>query len=275
MCCKSTVTDFKAVYEMVKQRFVTGKDGLDMLSKQNIIEGLKNIGIQTGMELEVHSSLSSFGRVDGGAEAVISALKECCGTEGSIFMPSLRLSLPKELTQEDKQLGIVTKIEILPENYERSAMGIIADTFRKQSDTQTGTGVFRISGWGYNADRAVIGGLDYIIHNGGKALLLGVDIYKLTAMHYVESNLPKEISDIFAPSDEINKIYPPDKWIIETGEPPVKAWHTIQRIAYEKGLIRDGLIGNCKVMFFDIWNVVELYENELKRNPYKLYGIER
>ena len=36
-----------------------------------------------------------------------------------------------------------------------------------------------------NAEQAAIGGLDYVIHNGGKALLLGVDIYKLTAMHYM------------------------------------------------------------------------------------------
>ena len=53
-----------------------------MLSKQKIIDGLKDIGIQTGMELEVHSSLSSFGFVDGGAHTVIAALKECCGPEG-------------------------------------------------------------------------------------------------------------------------------------------------------------------------------------------------
>lgn len=27
-------------------------------------------------------------------------------------------------------------------------------------------------------------------------------------------------------------------------------------------------------MFFDIWNVVFMYENELKNNPYELWGIE-
>lgn len=70
-------------------------------------------------------------------------------------------------------------------------------------------------------------------------------------------------------------VYPSNKWLIEAGTFSVKPWYTIQNIAYEKGVIKDGLIGNSKVMFFDIWDVVGLYEQELKNNPYKLYGLER
>lgn len=104
--------------------------------------------------------------------------------------------------------------------------------------------------------------------------MLGVDIYKLTAMHYVEDLLPDDIKNHFPLSDEINKFYPSDKWFIEAGTFPVKPWYTIQNMAYEKGVIKDGIIGNSKVMFFDIWDVVGLYEQELKNNPYKLYGLE-
>ncbi|MGN0641883.1 MAG: hypothetical protein ACI4JJ_01935 [Huintestinicola sp.] len=38
--------------------------------------------------------------------------------------------------------------------------------------------------------------------------IISVHIYKLTAMHYMEDILPKEISDIFATSGEVSKIYP-------------------------------------------------------------------
>lgn len=41
-----------------------------------ILSGLKKLGVKEKMELEVHSSLSSFGFVDGGAIQVIDALKE-------------------------------------------------------------------------------------------------------------------------------------------------------------------------------------------------------
>lgn len=246
----------------------------EMLTKTDIVQALKGMGIKQGDELEVHSSLRSFGYVDGGAETVIAALKECCGKNGSIFMPALRLSPNLELTESDRQMGIVTKVKILPEDCEKSAMGAIADRFRNQSDTKTGSGIFRISGWGRNAGKAVEGGLDYVIHNGGKALLLGVDIYKLTAMHYVEDALPTEIGAIFAPGEMVNEKYPPSEWLIETGEPPVKAWYTIQSMAYERNLIQDGYIGTCKAMLFRIWDVVSLYQQELQKNPFKLYGLE-
>lgn len=243
------------------------------ITKQDIINRLLDLGLKSGDEIEVHSSLSSFGYVDGGAETVISALKEVVGVNGSIFMPALRLSKELPLTQQDKLLGITTKIRILPENCEHSAMGIIADTFRKMPDTITNDGIFRISAWGKSANE-VKDGLQYLIHNGGKALMFGVDIYKLTAMHYVEDLLPDDIKNYFPLCDEINKVYPPGKWLIEAGAFSVKPWYIIQNMAYEKGVIKDCIIGNSKVMFFDILDIVGLYEQELKNNPYKLYGLE-
>lgn len=244
------------------------------IKKQDIINGLLDLGLKSGDEIEVHSSLSSFGYVEGGTETVISALKEVVGENGSIFMPALRLSKELPLTEQDKALGITTKIQILLEDCGHSAMGIIADTFRQMSDTITNDGIFRISVWGKSANE-VKDGLQYLIYNGGKALMLGVDIYKLTAMHYVEDLLPEDIKNYFPLSDEINATYPPDKWLIEAGTFPVKPWYTIQKMAYEKGAIKDGRIGNAKVMFFNIWDIVGLYEQELKNNPYKLYGLER
>ena len=245
-----------------------------MITAQIIVDHLQNLGVTGESELEVHSSLSSFGFVEGGAETVIQALKTTCA-QGSLFMPALRLSPELPLTEEDKQWGITTKIQILPPDAPKTAMGVIADTFRKQPDVLTGDGVFRISGWGRNADKAVSSGLDYVIHNNGWALLLGVDIYKLTAMHYVESLLPSEIGDIFAPTEEISLHYPASEWLMEAGHPPVKAWYRIQEMAYNRNLIREDYIGSCKVMYFKIWDVVGLYEQELRKDPYKLYGVEK
>ena len=244
------------------------------MNKSQLVKELKKVGLQEGMILEVHSSLSSFGHIEGGAETIIEALIECVGENGSIFMPALALSPELELTEEDKTMGITVKIKVLPEDAPRTAMGIIADTFRQRGDVCMGQGVIRTAGWGQHAAEAAKGGLDHVIQNGGKALLLGVDIYKLTAMHYVEDALPKAISDLFAPTEEINAKYPPEEWFMEAGEPPVKPWYTIQDMARERGLIQEGYIGQCKYMFFDVWDVVSIYKEELEKNPYKLYGLE-
>ena len=249
--------------------------GETYMNKQDLINAFQKIGVEKGMALEVHSSLSSFGYVEGGADAVIDALMECVGEEGSLFMPALRLSTELPLTEEDKKMGVTVKIKVLPENADRTAMGLIADTFRRRPDVVTSTGVIRTSGWGKHAKEALTGGLDYVINNGGKALMLGVDIYKLTAMHYMEDALPKEISEVFAPTDEINQKYPLEEWFMEAGAPPVKPWYAIQDMAYEKGLVKSGLIGSCRYMFFDLLPVVSLYRQELQKDAFALYGLKR
>ena len=246
-----------------------------MVTKQQLRDSLAELGIGKGMTLEVHSSLSGFGELEGGAVTVIDTLKELVTDEGSIFMPALRFSRELPLTDEDKKLGITVKIKILSPDEEHTAMGVVADTFRAMPDTFTGRDTISTSGWGKHGREALTGGLDYAIHNGGKALLLGVDIYKLTAMHYVEPITPEDINSQFAPTEEINRLYPPDKWLIEAGHPPVKAWYKIQAMAYERGLIREAQIGACKAMFFDIWSVGSLYENELKTDPYGLWGMKK
>lgn len=85
------------------------------MNKAQLVEELKRVGLQEGMVLEVHSSLSSFGYIEGGAETVIEALIECVGETGSIFMPALALSSEMELTEADREMGVTVKIKVLPE----------------------------------------------------------------------------------------------------------------------------------------------------------------
>lgn len=47
--------------------------------------GLQKLGIKPGMELEVHSSLKSFGYVDRGAITVIEAIKETVGNPYKLY----------------------------------------------------------------------------------------------------------------------------------------------------------------------------------------------
>ena len=241
------------------------------LSREEIIAGLYQLGVKNGMDIAVHSSLSSLGYVAGGAVTVIEALKEVVGMEGSIFMPALRLSPELPLDEIDRKNGLLRKIRILSEDEPRSAMGLIADTFRLMPDTIVGEGVFAASAWGKQA-KEVTNMFQYLIDHDGKAVMIGVDIYRLTAMHHVEEYLPAEISEIIK-SPRLKELYDPDQWFVEDGKAPVKAWYTIQEMAYEKGYIRDGMIGKAKCMLMDIPNVVGLYKEELIKDPYKLYGV--
>jgi aminoglycoside N3'-acetyltransferase len=58
------------------------------VTRQQIANGLRQIGVQSGELLLVHSSLSSFGHVVGGAPAVVEALLDVAGPDGTVFVPT-------------------------------------------------------------------------------------------------------------------------------------------------------------------------------------------
>ena len=117
------------------------------MNKADLVNWFRILGVRPGMALEVHSSLSSFGYVEGGADTVIEALMESVGTEGAIVMPSFTISTPLELTKEDKRLNIAEKVKILREDdlTADNGMGVIANTFRDRTDTVLGKGQFRVT----------------------------------------------------------------------------------------------------------------------------------
>jgi aminoglycoside 3-N-acetyltransferase len=57
--------------------------------REDIVAGLRAIGLPVGAVALVHSSLSSFGHVAGGASTVIQALIEAVGAEGTVMVPTL------------------------------------------------------------------------------------------------------------------------------------------------------------------------------------------
>ena len=59
-----------------------------LVTPDDITTALKEIGVQKGQAVMVHTSLGSLGYVCGGAQSVIEALIESVGAEGTIMMPT-------------------------------------------------------------------------------------------------------------------------------------------------------------------------------------------
>ncbi len=59
-----------------------------MTSRERIYEDLIKLGLTEGDTVIVHSSLSSMGNVEGGAETVIEALSDVIGKEGTLLFPA-------------------------------------------------------------------------------------------------------------------------------------------------------------------------------------------
>ena len=71
-----------------------GRKGIDMpVTKQQIISDLIALGIEPGVTVMMHSSLSALGPVEGGPEAVVDALLEVIGPDGTLLVPAFRDSV--------------------------------------------------------------------------------------------------------------------------------------------------------------------------------------
>jgi aminoglycoside 3-N-acetyltransferase len=58
------------------------------VTKRDIVSGLYELGLAPGSGVMVHSSLRSFGHVEGGARTVVEALMEVVSSSGTLMMPS-------------------------------------------------------------------------------------------------------------------------------------------------------------------------------------------
>ena len=61
---------------------------MQVILKEEIIQKLREVGLNLGDTVMVHTSLKSMGYVCGGAQTVIEALIEAVGQNGTIMMPS-------------------------------------------------------------------------------------------------------------------------------------------------------------------------------------------
>lgn len=273
----SIILSLKLMYITILRHFME-RDCLNMngetVTLSEMQDGFSALGVKRGMMLEVHCSLSSFGYVEGGAQTVITALQSTVGNDGAIVMPSFLNSRDFPLSDEDRALGLTLKVRNLHENSESSGMGIVSDTFRQMPGVITGEGHYRVSAWGKDAEQHAASGFQKIIDEGGAALLIGVDIYRMSSMHYVEGCMPQSIRDKFKPSEAARAKYPEVDWFIEAWSPDAKPWYTIQKLAYEHGYIVDRMIGQSKCMLCQVKPVVQLYEHALRTQPFKLYGLE-
>ena len=163
-----------------------------VITKNDINEALTALGITPGQTIMVHTSLGKIGYVCGGAQAVIEALIEVVGSEGTIMMPTQSW---KNLDPED---GVHWTVEekdwqIIRDNwpaYDKkltptNTMGAVAEMFRSWPGVARSDHPARsVSAWGKNAE--------YLVKN-------------------------HDLSNIFGDGSPIGKLYDLDGYVLLIG----------------------------------------------------------
>lgn len=244
------------------------------LTGQDLAEGFQGIGLKAGCSVLVHSSLSSFGTVEGGAETVIGALRRVIGDEGTLIVPTLTGK-----RSDSEEVPPVFDVRTTP-----CWTGIIPETFRKMEGTLRSLHpTHSVAAIGGRRDFIVEGheriltpcgeGSPYYKNSllGGYILLIGVDQNSNTTVHTCEeiSNVPyhlhKEITDIYITGYSGERILV--KTMLHDWEKPETDFNKFEELFTEKGIMKKGKIGNSQLRLIDARGMLEEAETILRRDP--------
>ncbi len=157
-----------------------------MLTKEQLIEQLKAIGVESGMDLLMHSSLKRVGPVEGGADTIIDALLEVLGPEGTLMMSTVS--------------GNVNPTQpVFHVDHTPSTVGALSNVFRKRKNVlRSMHPVHSIVAYGPKAKFYTEGHLEAntpwspdspygkVMRNGAKILFFGVNFTCNTCLHALE-----------------------------------------------------------------------------------------
>lgn len=225
-----------------------------------IVRELRRLGVESGDILTVHSALSSFGKVAGGAKAVVDALLETVGPAGTLLMPSLVAARPYDFRSSPSAMGAISEEFRRRPGVRRSlnpcvpacAFGPRAEEFLKDH---------------HRAACPYIGSpYDLAAKAGGYVLLLGVDQDRNTTLHCAEAfaKLPYLTGGAVPYVDERGKTQT-YKYVLGAG--PHRDFIGVDPLLREAGVLKLGRIGRCVARLMKGQEMIDLLVRELKREP--------
>lgn len=236
-------------------------EAMKAVTRDDIVAGLAEVGLRVGDTVVVHSSLSSFGEVEGGAEAVADALLEALGTTGTLVVPTFNAD-PGAFDAETtpSQTGAVTEALRQRKNAIRSqhpthsvvAIGrlaeVITEDHHKVDAFARGSALFKV------------------LQANGKILQLGTDHTTNSMIHVAE-----EIAAVpYIDRQRLVAFKRPDggvarRWIRRPG--CSQGFGALEDPVRERDLITEALIGKCRARLMPARGVVEVAVELLKADP--------
>lgn len=242
--------------------------------RQELIEGLKFTGLGLGDCVLVHSSLSSLGYVEGGAAAVIEAIRTVLGDEGTLIVPTLT----------GKREDSADNPPVFDVAHTKSWTGIIAETVRQmEGTTRSYHPTHSAAAIGKNAIDILQGheksktpcdeASPYYKNAklGGKILLIGVDQESNTTIHTCEElsavpyHLQRETAQAVITGYNGEKITISNR-LHEWNKQPTH-FNRLEQAYGKRGIMTRTRIGNADIRLINATDMIAYTIDLLHKNP--------
>lgn len=262
----------------------------DPITKDMLVEGLKKMGVAANQILEVHSSLSAFDYVIGGARSVVDALMEVVGENGTLLMPMH--------ANDNSEPSDWVNPAIAPELYKdmRKAipaydanvtdtphMGAVVENFKHRDGVVISNHPnVSYAAWGRYAKLlcnrqslhfplAEESPCARLYELKGNVLLLGVDFDTCTCMHLAEYRCdarPIQIHGASVTGEDGNPTWKKYLDLDINSDDFIK----VRKIMQRKNMVKSTMLGGCKVMYFSASAAIDETCTYLERTQvYELY----
>lgn len=254
-----------ATHPIYRRTFgLRSKMALDILhTRDKLIRDLRQLGVESGTILFMHSSFKSLGPVAGAAATVIAALQEALGPDGLLLLPSFHLVEREQraanwnVDTTASTVGWLTEFfRQLPDTYRsdhyshsvaacgKGARQFVADHRRREGHVSP----WDLKPWG--ATYGTHSPMYRAYQANGQLLMLGVDYETSTYIHLVEV------------------LY----WDILRRRDPQASYPGINRPALgafwdRQGQLAQGQVGDAECRLFSIGTYVDSLLAEVERQP--------
>jgi aminoglycoside 3-N-acetyltransferase len=250
-----------------------------MLTFNDLVIGFKDLGLEPGDTLLVHSSYKSFGGVEGGPQTVIDALLDVLGDTGTLIMPTFNFDFckgePWDIRTTASHMGAITNMvreypqarRVFHPIYSFAILGKFADYL---------TGERYKSSFGANSVFGKLRELD------GKIMIIGLSYTNsMTFFHHIEEmegvdyRYMKPFTGLV--TDQDGNTYEDtftmlvrdlDKGVITEVNP-------MGALMEEAGIVSIRDIGESRVKLMKASEVYKFTARQMKRDPMLLYKLSK
>jgi aminoglycoside 3-N-acetyltransferase len=244
-----------------------------------IRQELETLGLPSGATVVVHSSLSAFGAIRGGAQSIVEALQHCVGPSGTLVVPTFTPQVsdphPQPSSFDDPQIIGDRQSVPLFHDHLPTPMGAVPNAVLAHPERlrgrhpQASVAAIGTKAREITADQPFIYALgkdspfEKMYRLGAYILLLGVGHNRNSFLHYAESLVPHHRTKLrrfpYMIGNERVWVEVPD-----VGDDNGKYFPQIGSEAEAAGLIRSTMIGSARCELMECVPFVDFARSRLE-----------